>query len=537
MRWKFDLFVRSGRHVRGTLGGGSYRCERSVSAHNPRAQIHWALCFIAFLAADGAEAAKWQEAARGKSGTLYLVDTESVRREGQVASASVRVDYPQMQFTAAGEGYTTAVNVYRINCSAREIGVVESRLYAGADRLVTTQRSARMEWEKVEAGTVSDAMASFICDSRQAQAAPAPSAATPSARNRGGMTSISKDEDDEWLVADETVSVTGSKFIAVAFQEYVKSIPDKVSGKQVKTIGWRVEGDCSRSQFRITLKRAFDANVDLVREFELSAEDTAMRQPASDTVAFAIMEHVCASKGFKVSGATPAPSNRGNQRPATSQAPPPARSERASGSAFAVSPVGHLLTNNHVVKGCEQVWVSAPGVPRSSGQVMVRDDRNDLAIVKAPLKTAAFATFRTTPVRAGESVVALGYPLKGLLANEVNVSTGTVSALAGLQNDTTKIQISAPIQPGNSGGPVLDSTGAIAAVVVEKLDALAVARVTGALPENISFGIRSEIATVFMRSAGIEPSMSPQGGAQLTAPDIAQRGKPFTYLLECEAGR
>jgi len=133
--------------------------------------------------------------------------------------------------------------------------------------------------------------------------------------------------------------------------------------------------------------------------------------------------------------------------------------------------------------------------------------------------------------------VALGFPLKGLLASEVNVSTGTVSALAGIANDTSKLQLSAPIQPGNSGGPLLDATGAVSAIVVEKLDALAMAKATGTIPEGIAFGVKGEIAVLFLRSAGVEPRMATQGMPRLEASEVAQRGRPMIYLLECETAR
>lgn len=75
-------------------------------------------------------------------------------------------------------------------------------------------------------------------------------------------------------------------------------------------------------------------------------------------------------------------------------------------------------------------------------------------------------------------MVAFGFPLPGLLASEGNVSTGVLSATAGLQNDIRFVQISAPVQAGNSGSPLLDASGHVIGVVVAKLDALRIARLT-----------------------------------------------------------
>ncbi|MFW8588848.1 trypsin-like peptidase domain-containing protein [Rhizobium beringeri] len=110
---------------------------------------------------------------------------------------------------------------------------------------------------------------------------------------------------------------------------------------------------------------------------------------------------------------------------------------------------GWLLTNAHVVKGCSRVEVKGKGDATDTRV----DEINDLAVIKIssqdPLKPLVF---RKSPTRLGEDIVAIGFPLATLLADSVKVTTGNVNALAGIRNDTRYIQISTPIQPGNSGG-------------------------------------------------------------------------------------
>jgi S1-C subfamily serine protease len=168
----------------------------------------------------------------------------------------------------------------------------------------------------------------------------------------------------------------------------------------------------------------------------------------------------------------------------------------SSGSAFAVHPAGKLLTNSHVVEGCSEVSVTDRTGRVRDARVETRDERNDLALISLDSPVADIASFRRLPVRSGEDVVAVGFPRRGLLATDVNVSKGIVSATAGLRNDTSQLQISAEVQPGNSGGPLLDSSGSIAGVVVAKLDAIAVANVVGDIPQNVNFAIKAEVATV-----------------------------------------
>ena len=125
----------------------------------------------------------------------------------------------------------------------------------------------------------------------------------------------------------------------------------------------------------------------------------------------------------------------------------------------------------------------------------------------------------------------VGYPLSGLLAG-LNVTRGAVSSTRGLRGDETTMQITAPVQPGNSGGPVLSKSGAVVGVVVGKLDALDIADVTGDIPQNVNFAIRGEIAKLFLSDNGVEPLL-PEGRDPLAPEVLAERASAFTVHVEC----
>jgi len=204
----------------------------------------------------------------------------------------------------------------------------------------------------------------------------------------------------------------------------------------------------------------------------------------------------------------------------------------SSGSGVVVGDHGEVLTNAHVVKACAQIIVRSPAGGSATAQLIARDDKNDLAVVRTrPLSSVA--TFRDgKPVRAGDAIVALGYPLSGLLATEANLSVGNVSALAGVADDTRYLQISAPVQPGNSGGPLLDASGHLVGIVAAKLNALRVARFTGDIPENVNFAIKAEVARTFLESKGIKYQME-RSDKQLSPADVGDIGRPFTVHIEC----
>ena len=209
----------------------------------------------------------------------------------------------------------------------------------------------------------------------------------------------------------------------------------------------------------------------------------------------------------------------------------PAHLDRVmTGSGFRVSADGHILTNAHVVRGCTEVRAPT-GI---SVRVVAYDDAADLALLESPSRSPdAVAAFRQgRGIRSGASVVVVGHPLHGILASEASVSAGIVSALAGPGDDRRLIQITAPVQPGNSGGPVLDSAGNVIGVVVARLDALEVGRNAGYLPQNVNFAVAAGAARAFLDAEGVPYLTSPSQRA-LPTDQVAAIGKRFTVLVEC----
>lgn len=210
-----------------------------------------------------------------------------------------------------------------------------------------------------------------------------------------------------------------------------------------------------------------------------------------------------------------------------------ANTERnVSGTGFFVSGEGHVLTNHHVVNGCKTLHASPVGSPPVEAKLLASDARNDLALLKTSIKPKAVPSFRPR-AKLGENVYVFGFPLSGILTSTGNFTIGNVTANAGLGDDISRLQISAPVQPGNSGGPLIDQSGNIVGVVVAKLNVLKTARATqGDLAQNVNFAIKSSIAAMFLETNNI----APPGGAQtgkLEAPDIAERAKDFTVHVRC----
>ncbi|HZO48457.1 MAG TPA: tetratricopeptide repeat protein [Xanthobacteraceae bacterium] len=219
-------------------------------------------------------------------------------------------------------------------------------------------------------------------------------------------------------------------------------------------------------------------------------------------------------------------------RPAPTQ-PPPREKGGSTGTGFFVSPQGHILTNHHVVENCNSISVALNGEVSQSARLVTSDSKNDLALLTTTgFKPGSVATMRLG-VRLGENVFVYGFPLSGLLASSGNFTTGSVTAVAGLGDDTTMLQLSAPVQPGNSGGPVLDQHGNVVGVIVSKLNALRIAKVTsGDIPQNVNFAIKSLIAMSFLESGNVSASATART-AKLDAPEIAEQARAFTAQVRC----
>jgi S1-C subfamily serine protease len=122
--------------------------------------------------------------------------------------------------------------------------------------------------------------------------------------------------------------------------------------------------------------------------------------------------------------------------------------------------------------------------------------------------------------------------LSGLLSSDPIVTTGIISALSGLRNDRRTIQITAPVQPGNSGGPLLGENGGVVGVVVGKLDAVKVAEAIGDIPQNVNFAVSLGTLQSFLNANSIPYALDDSKGTKTPA-DITAEATRYTVLLEC----
>jgi serine protease Do len=205
---------------------------------------------------------------------------------------------------------------------------------------------------------------------------------------------------------------------------------------------------------------------------------------------------------------------------------------RLSGTGFFVSMDGYVITNAHVVDGCANPQLISGLASPVSARVLVTDTANDLALLKGGPIPSHAASLRVG-IKIGEGIAVFGYPLVGVLSTSGNFTVGNVSAITGLSDDTRYLQISAPVQPGSSGGPVLDQSGNVVGVVVSKLDAIKFAAAINDVAQNVNFAIKTTVLTNFLDASGIAYS-TVSLGPSLSSADLAERAKSILVLIRCE---
>lgn len=202
-----------------------------------------------------------------------------------------------------------------------------------------------------------------------------------------------------------------------------------------------------------------------------------------------------------------------------------------SGTAFVVKRSdGLLLTNHHVIEGCSRLTLSS-GI---SVEVIAQDPRRDLALVKTNSTLDAQVKFRRDQtLDLGEPVFVFGFPLYGLSSTALNLTNGIVTALVGINDNPARFQLNAGVQPGNSGGPVVDNSGLVIGVAVARLSDRAIMAATGTIPQSVNFAVRGQVVESFLLENGIVVERLPATESSRELREIAQEMQRAVFPILC----
>lgn len=182
-----------------------------------------------------------------------------------------------------------------------------------------------------------------------------------------------------------------------------------------------------------------------------------------------------------------------------------------NGTAFFVTSDGYALTAYHVVEGATQIAVRTARGETKTARLVRSDRENDLALLKVDIAGTTYVRLRpSTQALRGESVFTLGFPLISIQGLEPKLTNGIISSLSGLGDDRRYFQITTPIQPGNSGGPLFEADGTVIGVVTSTIDALAVAKQAGTIVQNANFAVKIGYAGLLLSGVRSETIATPQ---------------------------
>ena len=236
-----------------------------------------------------------------------------------------------------------------------------------------------------------------------------------------------------------------------------------------------------------------------------------------------LIDAVLALKPFSKSGTQPVPVAKAPTRNGDTY-------KVASGTGFYVSDAGHIITNHHVIDGCKNMKVHSKGKVLETINI-AEDARNDLALLKiSKVPDHVFALSVDSPYSLQEIVVA-GFPFGDRVSSTLKFTQGIVSSIAGIGNDYSQIQIDAAIQPGNSGGPILDEYGNVVAVAVAKLSLKKIYKDYGVVPENTNFGVKASAVKNLMEGNGV--SFKSPNTAVISRQKLSQTVTNGTVYLTC----
>ena len=179
--------------------------------------------------------------------------------------------------------------------------------------------------------------------------------------------------------------------------------------------------------------------------------------------------------------------------------PPSRREAQISGTGFFITENGYFITNEHVVKQGASVSIRTSAGTMPAKLVSV-DKANDLALLKAGGKFKALPVGNSSTVKLGATVATVGFPNPDLQGFSPKLAKGEIGSLAGVQDDPRRFQISAPIQPGNSGGALVDERGNVIGVVVATLNQKAAIATSGTLAQNVNYAVKSSYLLTFLES-------------------------------------
>ncbi|WP_057955451.1 S1 family peptidase [endosymbiont of Ridgeia piscesae] len=207
----------------------------------------------------------------------------------------------------------------------------------------------------------------------------------------------------------------------------------------------------------------------------------------------------------------------------------------STASGFFLNHSGQVLASNEQVAGCLTISILKDGKEHRA-RLKFNHKLSDIAVLETGLKTKNHARFinNDLSVRLGEEMLSVGYPLPEILHQPISLNGGSISALTGIRGDGRLFQITLPVQPGNSGSPMLDRNGLVTGILQSNEIALRQADYSGALAPNVHFALKAKEIKKLLKTNQIKFfTRNSYETRYKKRPDIAEYAAKFTVQVIC----
>jgi len=199
-----------------------------------------------------------------------------------------------------------------------------------------------------------------------------------------------------------------------------------------------------------------------------------------------------------------------------------------TGTGFAVSKDGVIVTAYHVIQNAKVIKVHLTEDSFVFARVLRRGPMNDLAVLKIENATPNF--LKVVPLRSvksGDRVFTIGYPVSSILGREAKYTEGVVSSLSGIEGASSFLQITVPVQPGNSGGPLVNEKGEVVGIITSSAAILPFIKKSGTLPQNINWAVKADYLRPLIELPSVEQK-------KLSREQLITHVKKATFFIESE---
>lgn len=425
------------------------------------------LALGAWTSAAGAE--EWVVIGKDTQETRYDLDVSSIVREGDIVQSWVRNIPKRPQRDVQGRQYTETIWARFDDCKSLKFDLGASIYHDRQGRTVATyqDRPAR-QWQPLPPGSIGSLVLKVACTVANGETVPD----VRSGDWRIAAGDINRDGHQLLVLIDEIANIEGDVISVISRNDFRDfQYRDGVPYRYAVT---ETAFDCARRQGAVIGQSYLITPTRVIMDDAIDASKVKLAPIPPGSPGYKYFEEICSAPRMKVAG------DKGGTQGGFSV-----------GTAWASSK-GYLITASHVVEGGSKIALYQNAEKVADAIVVAADPANDLAVLKitSPIKDKLIIIpLSDKPGSLGRSVFTLGYPAPDVMGQRIKMSSGEISGTAGMQDDARFLQISIPIQQGNSGGPVLGFDGSALGVVEAKLAKLS-AEKDAPRPEMVNYAMK-----------------------------------------------